>query len=335
MIQLFITRESAKVYFVTEESFVDKVENELEPYIEVTKVDFVKTNEWTVYPNDYENRIDDLHNLFIETRDEEPDSRIWYKKGCKHFIIEQEEVAWQIMNSIRMIRNLLRWQLYCSGYCYIHGGLTNVNGTGIAFVGGKKSGKTSSILSFLSIKDVNYVTNDDLTVCMDGSMKSLGWPRAIGIRKDTCDYIESLQKLVENAYTASAHPANIFMYNNKQREYTTLYFRPKEMCQAYGKKISNSTCLKYIIFPSFTDQDEVSLEQLSKEEAIKLLKKNIEAKPDKHYYFLSDFFQVPMLCEVEDFITTIIEKEMVICYRLKQNIRLLSEASKMVRALVD
>ena len=335
MIQLLISRSSAKVYFVTEEKFYNKIIEELEPYIDIKQVDSVDPLAWIVYSDDYNKIIDDTHLLFVEKREEEPDKHIWYKEGKKYFIIQQEEDAWKLMNSIRLIRDLLRWQLYCDGYCYFHGGLTNVNGIGIGFIGGKKSGKTSSILSFLRMKDVSYVTNDDMTIRMDGSMEALGWPRAIGIRNDTHRYIEQLKKLGENAYGDEAHPANLYMHGNADHEYTTLYFKPKEVCRVYGHELATSTQLKYIIFPGFDDVAEPSLVQLSKDEAIARLKKNIEEIPDKHNYFLMDFFNIPKLEEIESFACSMIESGLVTCYSLTQSLDCLEKASEFIRSLVE
>jgi hypothetical protein len=335
IVNLLITRKSANVGIVIDEIYKDEIAKELYPYIQVDEVENFREDIWTIFSS-IEN-VNDIkkYNIYNMTSDGEPDNRMLLNLSEKKIIIDQEENIWMIKYVIRMLRNLLRWQLYTHNYFYLHGGIVEIHNVGIAYLGKKKSGKTSSILSMLSISnDGKYITNDDITLYMDEHIVKLGWPRAMGVRQDTIDILKDYPGNSIKIISTLCHPRHSVNNSSNKELSDVTFFLPSEISRIFNCDVMSETKLKVIIFPKFIDKvEEIALKRLDKAEAIKYLKENIEIKPDKHSNFLENYFNIPSIEDLYKKMEYIADK--IPCYELHQMFEHIDAGAKLVRNLVE
>lgn len=334
IVKLLTTRKSASVGIVINEIYKDEIIKELYPYIHVSEVENFKENIWTIFSS--KENVDDINefNLYSMPSDGEPDNKMLLNLLEKKIIIDQEECKWMLKYLIRMLRNLLRWQLYTDNYFYLHGGIVESDDVGIAYLGKKKSGKTSSILSILSMGNAKYITNDDITLYIDDKISALGWPRAIAVRPDTIDVLRGFAgNSIKTIFTLKHPRHSINNLNNKQEEDAT-FFLPEEISNIFNCDILNETKLKVIIFPKFIDKlKDTALNRIDKIEATKQLVDNLEIKPDKHSNFLENYFNIPNIQILHKKIEDIVNR--IPCYELHQVFEHTDTGAKLVRNLVE
>ncbi len=241
------------------------------------------------------------------------------------FIMNDNNQEWLIQNIHRMIRVLLRMQCIEKGHLFMHGGLVNYRGYGIAFLGGKKAGKTSSILSMLSLMDSVFVSNDDISFFEnDNVWMAQGWPRSIVVREDTLEKVCGRKK---NTFVHELHhPLNS---SNK-----LICFYPDEFVNIFNRKLSSESILSGIIFPSFSNDVNMSyFRQLNEEEAEKFVIENILINPAKYNEFLFEFFQLKNIDSYYKQIKRLIHQ--IPCYELVQSFENLKESSIIIKNFID
>lgn len=218
--------------------------------------------------------------------DTEPDRVLWVNHARREIAFVAPPSAWRTQQLLRSVRNLIRWQAYERGELFLHGGMVAVGGVGIAFLGRKRAGKTSNILSALINAAADFVSNDDLVLASspDGVIGQ-GFPRAITIRLDSLMAVtkddQRLRKLVHDA----RHPIN------HHRVQESLFVRCAELVVAAGTELRPRHPLQVVAFPQFVGAGEsTGVEKLGRAEAARLLAEHTESEATDHDPFLASWF---------------------------------------------
>lgn len=197
----------------------------------------------------------------------------------------------------RYIRVLLRLQtLVQGGEVFVHGGLAQIAGRGVAVMGDKRAGKTSTILSLLE-RGAALVSNDDVSFSLAGAeIAATGWPRAISVRRDTFGALGiDLQTLLERKGLALSHPANgtadRYLPGDEKRTGVAL-LHPQELARLFDMDIVRRSTLDTLVFPQFTDVDKPSLRPVPPDRAAELFERQCVANPVKYSDFLLPAFGI-------------------------------------------
>ena len=191
----------------------------------------------------------------------------------------------------------------------MHGGVVDFSGEGIAILGNKNAGKTSTALSLLHDTDFRYVVNDDISLNIDDSMKLLGSPRAVGLNTDTLPYLPKIDNYAKKSDLL--HPTN--QYNSK---IGIVELTIQEIEKALNTTLLKTSKLKCIIFPEWENGIKKShLFELNCDDAKCRVRANIEAMPDKNSDFLLGSYD--LYNNFDEIASKIISK--VQTYILKQN----------------
>ncbi|WP_162561315.1 phosphoenolpyruvate carboxykinase (ATP) [Salinispora vitiensis] len=151
------------------------------PYIEVTSAEAPRTAPHVLVRATPPSG-DAWRRVVLES-EYEPDRVVWVNDARRRLALVNEDDSWAVQQLLRSVRYLLRWQAYERGDLFLHGGLVRAQGTGIAFLGHKRSGKTSSILSALLNGGADFVSNDDLVIT--DALTGHGSPRTVNVRSST------------------------------------------------------------------------------------------------------------------------------------------------------
>jgi len=211
----------------------------------------------------------------------------YYIEKNNHCIyVVQPNAEWLPLQVYRMARNVMKWLWSESNYIFMHSSVIDVHGSGVAFMGAKKSGKTSTLFAALSINGVSFCSNDDLSIEQkeDGIFWAYGWPRSLCVRPDCMYLLGRLFPKLESVIIK--HPGNNIAVNSSKNYY--LY--PYEMKDITRKELISKTKLKCIIFPSFCENTHRRVERLNNSDALKKLEENLEAIPEKKCIGISDAF---------------------------------------------
>lgn len=241
----------------------------------------------------------------VNSSDYEPDRVVWADRARRSIAVvgDPAPTAWQSQQMLRSVRHLLRWQAYARGDLLLHGGLVTAQGVGIAFTGGKRSGKTSSILSSLLHAKADFVSNDDvaLTESDDGGLVGYGSPRTVNIRTDSLLALAETAPAMRELLRDCAHPTNGYRGRHRTLETLTtdsgtelpgsLWVRCAELARATGCSLSPRGTLDAVVLPRFDGStQEPRIRPLTREEAGSALQEHIEWQGTKYDPFLAAWF---------------------------------------------
>lgn len=248
----------------------------------------------------------------------EPDIHVYLDGNRKKIgLLKENNHSWQVQNIVRMVRVLLRLQCQENGTVFLHGGCLAYRGKGICFLGGKKSGKTSSILSFLKYKEAEFIANDDVSVYSNGGiLYAQGWPRSVVIRQDTW----------ENLGIADY---NLLHPLNSRTEGPCLY--PQQVGSLFARGYLTEITADYIVFPRFIEDNKTEIAYIQKEDAKERLKAQVLQNPGKYNEYLLPYFKEKNNCNE-------IEKAMINkihFVELKQNFNSLKNGTDALAELID
>ena len=134
-----------------------------------------------------------------------------------------------ILDGARVLRGMLMLAARQQGWHELHMALIGLNDLGIAFVGPKRSGKTSFLLGSLATGSSSLVTNDKALVCTgDGDVLAAGLPLAVSADRLT---------------VASAALGSVTSHQVDDKR----YFWPADIATAYSADISPSVGLNAVV----------------------------------------------------------------------------------------
>lgn len=314
-----------------DESVQNLVISKVHPYVECSKItDRLEGDVWTILTSKYAQDIQTevpLEEVFYQTK-MEPRCRYLYHGEKKVVVIDEpKDVRWTAQHALRLIRVLLRLLCYQDGLVYLHGGMMEMNQKGIALVGGSRAGKTSTILSLLSLTDATYITNDDIGISYtNNEYKGTGWPRSMSIRKDSFEAIEKFD--TPYRLQTSSHP-----FNEDDKNYHFVY--PEELEKWFSREVKTMGKIDVMVFPEFLPhgQTGAALSKISPHEAAERLKEHAVINPGRHNEFLLPYFTLPTPEELEPFLKHLAEK--IPCYSLKQAFTSLEKGTFLIQELLE
>ena len=251
---------------------------------------------------------------------------IYSKKHKRISVREPQDKEQKLQLAIRLIREIMRHYQIEENHLFFHGGCIEKNNQGIAFLGHKKSGKTTNIINLLSATGYSYVSNDDISFYVDKKkIVAYGWPRAISIRLDTLPYISRFTQLSKLNFSNLKHPDNKKMYHvNKEN---TIIMYPFELAEACRISIKKQVELKYIIFPEFSDE-VTELVEICDCEKIGFLEEFLEQNIDKYFEPFSE--QFTSYSPKKEILS---EFKKIKMFKLKQNFKTLDKVIALIEEL--
>ncbi|MBO4206730.1 hypothetical protein [Micromonospora echinofusca] len=251
--------------------------------------------------------------------------------------------GWRTQQVLRSVRHLLRWQAYATGDLLLHGGLVTLGGRGVAFVGGKRSGKTSSILSALLRGHADFVSNDDVTVAeaVDGRLVGYGAPRTVNIRTDSLLALAGAYPDLAGLLTGASHPTNGFVGRHRTVEAVrtttgatlpgSLWVRASEIAEVTGVALRPEAPVDALVLPGFDDTvDGPVLTRLDRATAAAALAGHIERQGTRYDPFLADWYPDTDAARRQRLVDRLLDE--VPCYRLTQDMRRLAESTDLLLA---
>jgi len=185
---------------------------------------------------------------------------------------------------VRVIRTVLRLTAAerDPSALFLHAGMVAWRGHGIAVVGNKRSGKTSTVIA-ATAAGAQFVSNDDLSLHRSAAdatdaagVLGVGWPRSVSIRLDT------LAPLGLALPARSAHPSN------SHRDEAQLLM-PHEIGRMLGSRVVPRAPLRAVLFPAFGAGDTSTTRRLDPDEATERLVANLLSPPVKDDELLTHF----------------------------------------------
>lgn len=269
----------------------------------------------------------------------EPDRVVWVDDARRRLALVNEDDSWAVQQLLRSVRYLLRWQAYERGDLFLHGGLVRAQGAGIAFLGHKRSGKTSSILSALLNGGADFVSNDDLVIT--DALTGHGSPRTVNVRTDVLLALTRDTPALLSLLSDTSHPANAFPGRHHTHDAIrsdagdrlpgSVWVRCAELAHATGCSLLPGSRVDMVVLPRFdSGADGPTLTRLTPTEAYQALSEHVESTATKYDPYLAAWFpttaadrRVRLLRQLAD---------QALCFRLTQDMRRLADATALLLA---
>ncbi|MFI7110336.1 hypothetical protein ACIBK9_28785 [Nonomuraea sp. NPDC050227] len=211
---------------------------------------------------------------------------LWFDPAARELVIPAgADSRLSAHLTVRYTRILLRLMAAAYGGAFLHAGLVHA-GRGVAVLGGKRAGKTSTILAALQ-HGATFVSNDDLSVHrVDGGWWAQGWPRAVSVRGHTFTALGmSVADVLREQGWSLEHPesAGIELPAADSDERIVLY--PHELTALCGAPMAGAASLDTLVFPSF-GPGPARLLPLTPAQTAALLRHNLLPVPVKDADFL-------------------------------------------------
>jgi hypothetical protein len=224
-----------------------------------------------------------------------------------------------VQRVIRLLRNLFRL-LVAPEALFVHGGMIEVAGHGIAFLGPKYAGKTSSLLAVLTQAQASFIENDSLSLHMSSKVYGLGWFRSVYIRRDV---LAVLAPVLSSKHIAFQH-----LQNRPEKPSLS----PQEFATTFGCQLLARAELHALVFPGFLPREEepaFSLTPLRGEESLRALRESLVPVPNEYHQFLRPYF--PSYTEKAHLLERLVQH--IPCYRLRQSFSMIAVAAQAICAL--
>ncbi|WP_267242648.1 hypothetical protein [Streptomyces sp. PR69] len=208
--------------------------------------------------------------------------------GKALFHLAPQGEAWVTQSLLRATRAVHRSAASRQGVLFLHAGLVELNGLGVALVGGSRAGKTSFIMASVLHGSGVMVCNDDvsLTAERDGDgVLGAGWPRSISVRLDTLDLLFGRDR-AQSLRSSLTHPANQTLLSLREsgvEEHGTALIYPWEYADLLHTKIGPSARVDALVHLSLADDpSESELASVPPSERAGLLERHVLGLPNKH-----------------------------------------------------
>lgn len=196
--------------------------------------------------------------------------------------------AWVTQSLLRATRAIHRSAASRQGMLFLHAGLVELDGLGIALVGGSRAGKTSFIMASVLHASGVMVCNDDVSVTADpdgGGVLGAGWPRSISVRLDTLDLLFGRDRARE-VRASLTHPANRTLLSLREsgvEEHGTALIYPWEYADLLATGLGRSARVDALVHLSLTDEpSQASVASVPPAERAALLERHVLDLPNKH-----------------------------------------------------
>ncbi|WP_187355402.1 hypothetical protein ['Paenibacillus yunnanensis' Narsing Rao et al. 2020] len=305
------------------------IKDKVEPFFEVTTTSINDQRYWSIFV-DYSNLNQRTGWESITPSfkgDLEPKREYLFNPGEKSIcILQPQDRRLRLQIAVRLCRDILKHLLLDERISFFHSGMVVYKDKGICFMGPKKAGKTSSILSLLSKGEGKFVSNDDLSITINekGEFLGYGWPRALSIRKDAIQSMENVLKDFDFSHSLE-HPDNFIEELSNH-----IFLYPADMCRLFGCEIVPEYKVDKIIFPEFWSENDFQVKKLDKNEKLLYLENNLDVDINKYFLDFKDFF--PEANGLEVLFPDFLNIEM---YAIKQNIEHMHLTSAWISSVID
>ncbi|MGW0332528.1 hypothetical protein ACWD0J_11770 [Streptomyces sp. NPDC003011] len=196
--------------------------------------------------------------------------------------------AWVTQSLLRATRAVHRSAASRQGALLLHAGLVEMNGLGVALVGGSRAGKTSFIMAAVLHGSGVMVCNDDVSLTADpggAGVLGAGWPRSVSVRLDTLDLLFGRARARE-VRSALTHPANQTLLSLREsgiEDHGTALIYPWEYADLLHTRIGRSARVDAIVHLSLADDpSEAEVAPVPPSERAELLGRHVLDLPNKH-----------------------------------------------------
>ncbi|MDT0268651.1 hypothetical protein RM844_20405 [Streptomyces sp. DSM 44915] len=291
----------------------------------------------------------------------EPDRVLWVDDARHRLTLPADDPEWTLQQLLRSVRHLLRWQGFARGDLFLHGGLVRVAGRGVAFLGHKKSGKTSSILSALLNGGADFVSNDDLVLtdtdtdpdsgagAAGGPLRAgapltgYGSPRTVNIRTDALLELAGTAPGLRTLLAEASHPTNAFPGRHHTRDAVhaesgtrlpgSVWVRCAELAHVTGRNLLPDAPVHAVVLPRFdAGTTRPDLTRLTPAEAHRALAAHVEETATKYDPFLAAWYPRTDADRRARLLRRLAEETP--CYRLTQSMTRLADGTSAVLAAV-
>lgn len=171
----------------------------------------------------------------------------------------------------RVLRALVLRELHDQGYAFFHAACFTLRGMGVAVIGARSAGKTTTLLQALEHSELALVGNDKIAVAPEAvgdGETALGFPIQAGIRHGS---ILALEKGPLRAYLTNAWAKRFGTAPVQRDGGDRLQIRPQELATAAGTTVTSCCRLAMAIAPRLDPQATApTLTRLPDAEARKL-----------------------------------------------------------------
>lgn len=195
----------------------------------------------------------------------------------------------------RLVRILLRLARWSRDELFLHAAMVSNASQGVAVVGPKRSGKTSTALAALAA-GMSFVSNDDLSVSrvdQDGAWIGRGWPRAVAVRTDSLAMLGLDRTDVVDRCGPLRHPENDVSESTLGDDASRVYLYPSEVAALFDARVVPAAPLGAVAFLRFRDElgEPPTVRRLAPGEASSALLANVAEAPVKGVDFLLPAFE--------------------------------------------
>ncbi|WP_328886477.1 hypothetical protein [Streptomyces sp. NBC_00316] len=287
----------------------------------------------------------DVWRRMVLESEYEPDRVVWVDDTRRRMALANEDEGWTVQQLLRSVRYLLRWQAYERGDLFLHGGLVRAENTGIAFLGHKRSGKTSSILSALLNGGADFVSNDDLVLTdADGDAGALtgyGSPRTVNVRTDALLALARDTPALLSLLSDTSHPTNAFPGRHHTRDAIhsdtgdrlpgSVWVRCAELAHVTGRSLLPESRVDMVVLPGFDSAtDGPDMTRLTPQEAYQALSEHVEDNATKYDPYLAAWFPATHADRRTRLLRRLADRTP--CYRLTQDMGRLADATSLLLA---
>ncbi|MEU8778385.1 hypothetical protein [Streptomyces sp. NPDC048606] len=196
--------------------------------------------------------------------------------------------AWTAQSLLRATRAIHRSAASRQGMLFLHAGLVELDGLGVALVGGSRAGKTSLIMASVLGGSGVMVCNDDVSLAADpdgDGVSGAGWPRSISVRLDTLDLLFGPRR-ARSVLSSLTHPANRTLPSLREsgiEEHGTALIYPWEYADLLGTGIGRTAGVDAVVHLSLADgPEERAVAPVPPAERAALLERHVLGLPNKH-----------------------------------------------------
>lgn len=242
-----------KVFSECNYSMKEETKKLFKGYFNVDNKEIMIPIDYNIYllSNDHNiNFMDNLdeHKIFISKKDHK-----------LYLVMKENNKEEEIIYYKRIIESLRNRILEKKGAIFFHASSISIDGNAAIFVGEKNSGKTTTMLNYLTERNGKYISNDRTALIKkDGKTIAIGSPTNIGIRAKT---IESNKKL------RGALPKKI-NENIKLDDEARMSISIRELREKLNIKDVKEAKLKWIFFIEHTKNETATIKKISYEELI-------------------------------------------------------------------
>lgn len=196
-------------------------------------------------------------------------------KGARISIVAARDDAAARVALMRVVRESWMVARRRAGAAVLHAAAADLGGMGVAIAGPKRSGKTTTLLHLLLARDARFVSNDRLSIWLDGREAPLaeGIPTVIALRAGTIALMPRLAaRLAEDRARFERTIAELG--RDRGREPSPGDDRdlsPAQLARVTGRPAQASVRLRAILFPVSETAGPAWLEPLAPETAAREL----------------------------------------------------------------